>query len=78
MAQAQLTFDLNDPDDKMAFMRSAKSLDMSLALWEFAYNTKKELQRDLDDTSYDAVEKVYERFWEIMSDKGIKLDDLVN
>jgi hypothetical protein len=78
MAQAQLTFDLNDSDDNMAFMRSAKSLDMALVLWEFAYNTKKELQRDLDDTSYDAVEKVYERFWEIMNEKGIKLDDLIN
>ena len=47
MAQAQLTFDLNDPDDNMAFMRVAKSTDMALALWEFAYNTKKSIQREL-------------------------------
>jgi hypothetical protein len=81
MAQATLNFDLNDPDDNMAFMRCAKSTDMALALWEFAYNTKKSLQRDLDesdDKSYELIDKVYERFWEIMTDKGIKLDDLIN
>ena len=81
MAQATLNFDLNDPDDNMAFMRCAKSTDMALALWEFAYNTKKSLQRDLDesdDKSYELIDKVYERFWEILSDKGIKIDDLIN
>jgi hypothetical protein len=81
MATATLNFDLNDPDDNMAFMRCAKSTDMALALWEFAYNTKKSLQRDLDesdDKSYELIDKVYERFWEIMTDKGIRLDDLIN
>jgi len=81
MATATLNFDLNDPDDNMAFMRCTKSTDMALALWEFAYNTKKSFQRELDDSddkSYELIDKVYERFWEIMTDKGIKLDDLIN
>ena len=81
MAQATITFDLNEPDDNMHFMRMAKSTDMALALWEFAYNTKKSFQRDLDesdDKSYELLDKVYERFWEILNDKGIKIDDLIN
>jgi hypothetical protein len=81
MATATLNFDLNDPDDNMAFMRCAKSTDMALALWEFAYNTKKSLQRELkedDDKSYELIDKVYERFWEIIQEKGLKLDDLIN
>ena len=81
MATATLNFDLNDPDDNMAFMRCAKSTDMALALWEFANNTKKSFQRELDesdDKSYELLDKVYERFWEILSDKGIKLDDLIS
>jgi hypothetical protein len=81
MATATLNFDLNDPDDNMAFMRCAKSTDMALALWEFANNTKKSFQRDLDesdDKSYELIDKVYERFWEIMNDNGIKLDDLIS
>jgi len=81
MAQATITFDLNEPDDNMHFMRMAKSTDMALALWEFAYNTKKSFQRELDesdDKSYELLDKVYERFWEILNDKGIKIDDLIN
>lgn len=81
MAQATLNFDLNDPDDNMHFMRCAKSTDMALALWEIAYNTKKSLQRELDesdDKSFELIDKVYDRIWEILSDKGIKIDDLIN
>jgi hypothetical protein len=81
MAEATITFDLNDPDDNMHFMRMSKSTDMALALWEFAYNTKKSIQRELDesdDKSYELIDKVYERFWEILNDKGIKIDDLIN
>lgn len=81
MATATLNFDLNDPDDNMSFMRCAKSTDMALALWEFANNTKKSFQRDLDesdDKSYELLDKVYERFWEIMNDRGIRLDDLIS
>ena len=81
MATATLNFDLNDPDDNMAFMRAAKSTDMALALWEIAHNTKKSFQRELDDSddkSYELIDKVYEKFWEILSDKGIRLDDLIN
>jgi len=81
MAQATLNFNLDDPDDNMAFMRCAKSTDMALALWEFAYNSKKSLQRDLDesdDKSYELIDKVYDKFWEILNDKGIKIDDLIN
>ena len=82
MAQATINFDLNDPDDVMLFTRMSKSTDMALALWEFAYNTKKAFQRELDESndvkSYELLDKVYEKFWEILDDKGIKLDDLIN
>jgi len=81
MAQATLNFDLNDPDDNMAFMRCAKSTDMALSIWEFAHNTKKSFQRDLsesDDKAYELLDKVYDRFWEILNDNGVKIDDLIN
>jgi len=81
MATATLNFDLNDPDDNMAFMRAVKSTDMALALWEIAQNTKKSFQRELDDSddkSYELLDKVYERFWEIIQERGLKLDDLIN
>jgi hypothetical protein len=81
MAKATLEFDLNDPDDIMHHLRAVKSTDLVLALWEFAYNTKKGIgweieQKKLDP--YDTLDKVFEKFWEKMEERGIKLDDLIN
>lgn len=80
MAKAILEYDLNDPDDAMAHLRAVKSLDMALVLWEMTHNTKKRLQSQAEDEkldSYDAIEKVFEKFWEAMEERGIKLDDLI-
>lgn len=78
MAKATLTFDLTDFDDTQAHMRCVKSTDMALAIWEFVYNTRKSLQYDLDDKSCDLIDKVYDKFWEILQEKGIKPDDLIS
>lgn len=83
MAKAILEYDLNDSDDKMEFERTTKSLDMALAIWEFAYNTKKTFQRELEandktkDEEYELLDKVYERFWEILNEHNINIDDLI-
>jgi len=85
MAKAILEFDLNESDDIAAHTRAVKSLDMALALWEFAYNTKKKLGWDLEQeleknpelSHYEVLDKVYEKFWEIMDEHGIKVDNLV-
>jgi hypothetical protein len=80
MAKAILEFDLNDPDDVMFHLRASKSLDMALVLWEMAYNVKKQIQSQAETENldtYDAIEKVFEKFWEVMEERGIKLDDLV-
>jgi len=81
MAKAILEFDLNDPDDTMAHLRAVKSLDMALVLWEMAYNVKKKIQSQAETEnldSYDAIEKVFEKFWEEMEEHGIKIDQLIN
>jgi DNA polymerase I-like protein with 3'-5' exonuclease and polymerase domains len=80
MAKAILEYDLNDPDDTMAHMRAVKSLDMALVLWEMAYNVKKLIQSQAENEnldSYDAIEKVFEKFWEQMEERGIKIDELI-
>jgi hypothetical protein len=81
MAKAILEFDLNDPDDTMAHFRAVKSLDMALVLWEMAYNVKKRIQSQAETEnldSYDSIEKVFEKFWEEMQERGIKIDELIN
>jgi len=81
MAEAILKFDLNDVDDRMAHLRSVKSLDMAMALWEITHNTKKGLEwslegKDLD--KYDTLELVFEKIYEILNDNNIKTDELIN
>lgn len=80
MAKAILEFDLNEHDDSMAHLRAIKSLDMALVLWEIAHNTKKGIFNEIEFnnlTAYDAVEKVFQKLWDEMYDRGINLDNLI-
>jgi hypothetical protein len=85
MAKATLEFNLNDPDDRMEYMRCNKSLDMALALWEIRYNTKKSIGYALEGkdlkgesvSNYDVLDMVYERIYEILDEHNIKMDDLI-
>lgn len=38
MATATLTFNLEDPDDRMAHLRAVNSLEMALFIWELRHN----------------------------------------
>ena len=81
MAKATLEFDLNDSDDMIAHLRAVKSLDMAMALWEIVHNTKKGLEWSMEDKEidkYDALELVYEKIHEILSDHNINTDELIN
>ena len=80
MAKAKIEYDLNDVDDQYAHKRAIKSLDMALVLWELTHNTKKGLEwsmegKDMD--KYDALEMVFEKIYEIMSEHNVDLDDLI-
>ena len=80
MAKAKLEYDLNDSEDVFAHKRAIKSLDMSLALWEITHNTKKGLEWAMEGKEmdkYDALEMVYEKIFEILSNHNIDLDDLI-
>ena len=90
MATAKLEFDLTDPDDRMEFARATKSLDLALALWTFSYNTKKSLQWEIEsqaekndlpqevvDAQFETLNKVYDKFYEIMNEHDINLDTLI-
>ena len=80
MAKAKLVYDLNEPDDVMAHKRAVKSLDLALALWTITHNTKKGLEWSMEGKEidkYDALEMVFEKIYEIMSEHNIDLDDLI-
>ena len=80
MAKAKLKYDLNDVDDAYAHKRAVKSLDLALALWEITHNTKKGLEWSMEGKEidkYDALELVFEKIHEIISEHNIDLDDLI-
>lgn len=80
MAKAKIEYDLNDRDDMYAHKRAIKSLDMALALWEITHNTKKGLEWSMEGKEidkYDALELVYEKIFEILSNHNVDLEDLI-
>jgi hypothetical protein len=83
MAEAILKFNLSDPDDRVEFERTSKSLDMALSLWEFGYNTKKGFERELEsdekttDREFELLDKVYQKFWDILNEHNINIDSIV-
>jgi hypothetical protein len=80
MAKATIEYDLNDSDDLYAHKRAIKSLDLTLALWEITHNTKKKLEWSMEGKEidkYDALELVYEKIFEVLSEHNIDIDDLI-
>lgn len=79
--KAILEYNMDDVDDERAHLRAVKSLDLALVLWELAYNTKKGIHNQIEfqeiKDPYEAVDKVFEKLWEEMSDRGINLDQLI-
>ena len=84
MATATLTFDLSDSDDRDEHARCVKSLDMAKVIWHFMYNTKKGIKYSIEaeqikDPSfdcYDAVDMVYSKFYEMLQEESISIDDI--
>jgi len=78
--KAQLTFDLDDYDDKIEHLRCVQAGDLCSAVWEFMNNTKKgltenALKQNLD--LEDAINLVYIHFWEILEERNIDIDKLI-
>jgi hypothetical protein len=78
--KAQLTFDLEDPDDKIEHLRCVQSSDLCTAVYDFIHNTRKRLTEkalekgiDVDD----AIFMVYEEFAEILSEHNISMNKLI-
>ena len=84
MAKAKFIFDISDPDEARDMMCAVKGKDMAMALFEMLHNTKKkhswgvEAKETFDkDDAYELIDNIYAQFWEIASDHGINLDELV-
>lgn len=80
MAQAQLIFDLNEPDDQGAHLRAVQALDLALCLWdmdEYLRAQTKYAPDSMPQEAYDALSEARERFYQILNERGIDLDKIL-
>ena len=70
--KAQLTFDLDDPEDVMRHLQCTKASNMASVLWEFDQWLRSEIKYKNRE-----IEDVREQFGDIMFNNGIILDDIV-
>jgi len=84
MAKARIEFDLNDFDDRIEHLRCVKSTDMALFIWELLYNTKKSIANKLESDEkttvreIELIDSLWDQFWEMAHEKGIKIDELIH
>lgn len=78
--KAELHFNLDDYDDKIEHLKCVQASDLCSAVWEFLNNTRETLTEnavkqniDVDD----AIVLVYRTFWEILEERNINIDKLV-
>ena len=77
--KAQLTFDLEDFDDRMAHERCVKATDMALVLWELQHNSYRGLTNGFDESDdfYKGVDAVYDRLRELLDEHGVNPDKFI-
>jgi len=83
--KAILEFDLNDSDDQLAHKRCVLATEMALVIWQLSYNTKKEVERIIENAkeddkninAYDGVDLVFEKLNDLLEEHGIKIDSLI-
>jgi hypothetical protein len=80
--KATLEFDLDISADSMAHFRCIKSTDMALALFNIKNNIEQKCKAYLsinpDATNNDLLDKVIEEIHNVLSDKDINIDELIN
>lgn len=78
--KAILEFDFNEPDDMQAHKRAVKALDMALVLWDVDKYFRSQLkynEEGLTEEAYAALEKAREKFYEILNDHNISVDEMI-
>jgi len=80
MSKANLTFDLDDRDDRIEFDRMMKSLDMAMMLWELDMNGYRKFTKyneRQDDAYQEGIEEVFEYIRELMREHNIDVEQLI-
>jgi len=80
MSKANLTFDLDNRDDRIEFDRMMKSLDMAMALWELDMNGYRKFTKyneRQDDAYQEGIEEVFEYIRGLLREHNIDVEQLI-
>jgi hypothetical protein len=80
MSKANLTFDLDDRDDRIEFERMMKARDMALMLWELDMNGYRKFTKynDRQEGEYqEGIEEVFEYIRELLKEHQIDVEQLI-
>jgi hypothetical protein len=80
MSTANLTFDLDDSDDRMEFERMIKAKDMALMLWELDMNGYRKFTKynERQEEAYqEGIEEVFEYIRDLLQQHQINVEDLI-
>lgn len=78
--EAILKFDLNEFDDQVAHMRAVKALDLCLMINDFEEELRKLVKYapdSLPEEKYQGYVEVQEKFYEIMNQHSINMEQLI-
>ena len=75
--KAKLIFDLDDADDRTAHYRAFKALDMAIALSEMAAELRKLYKYGGEEVHQETVEQIRTKFYSILEDNVLDLDELL-
>jgi hypothetical protein len=80
MSKANLTFDLDDSDDRIEFERMMKARDMAMMLWELDMNGYRKFTKynDRQEGAYqEGIEEVFEYIRELLKEHQIDVEQLI-
>jgi hypothetical protein len=80
MSKANLTFDLDDLNDRIEFERMMKAKDMAMMLWEIDMNGYRKFTKynDRQEGAYqEGIEEVFEYFRALLTHHDIDIEQLI-
>ena len=76
--QATLEFNLDDPEDDMAYTRCVKAKDMALTLWDIDQYLRDQIKYgQIDESTHKALSTTRDVLNQVMSNRNVDLDELI-
>jgi hypothetical protein len=79
--EAILKYNMDDPDDERKHKLAVISFGLALQVWEFLYNTRKDIEYKIDEgafkTQSDVLDETYKRLYDLLEEKNINIDSLI-